>query len=45
MTDATYQYILGKIDKEGFEKEINKWKEGGGEDIIKEFNDSWEASK
>lgn len=38
MTDATYKYIYGQIDKAGFEKEIENWKKQGGEKIIEEFN-------
>jgi len=38
ITDATYQYIYGKLDKAGFEKEIATWKSRGGDKIIEEFN-------
>ena len=41
MTDATYQYILGQIDEEGFDKEIENWRNQGGDAIIKEFNESY----
>ena len=41
MTDATYQYILGQIDEEGFDVAIENWKSQGGEAIIKEFNASY----
>lgn len=41
MTDATYQYILGQIDEEGFDAAIENWKSQGGEAIIKEFNASY----
>ncbi|WP_163538564.1 extracellular solute-binding protein [Gracilibacillus sp. YIM 98692] len=40
ITDATYQYILGQTDLEGFEAAIEDWKSQGGEDIIEEFNAS-----
>lgn len=43
--DATYQYILGKIDLKGFEKAIDSWKKGGGDQIIEEFNQSWQEIK
>ncbi|SFL45592.1 carbohydrate ABC transporter substrate-binding protein, CUT1 family (TC 3.A.1.1.-) [Gracilibacillus orientalis] len=37
--DATYQYILGEIDEKGFDEAIEKWKEAGGNDVIKEYNE------
>ncbi|MGP4041133.1 extracellular solute-binding protein [Gracilibacillus sp. D59] len=40
MTDATYQYMMGKLDKEGFEAAIEKWKEAGGTAVMEEFNES-----
>ncbi|KWX74584.1 extracellular solute-binding protein [Paenibacillus jilunlii] len=38
ISDATYKYIYGQIDKAGFEKEVQAWKERGGEKIIEEYN-------
>jgi putative aldouronate transport system substrate-binding protein len=38
ITDATYQYIYGKIDQAGFEKAIEDWKKRGGDKIIEEYN-------
>src|SRR5690625_3077133 len=40
INDATYNYILGEIDKEGFEAEVEKWQQQGGDDIIEEYNAS-----
>lgn len=40
INDATYNYILGEIDEAGFNEEIEKWNEQGGQDIIAEFNAS-----
>ncbi|QGH35980.1 extracellular solute-binding protein [Gracilibacillus salitolerans] len=37
--DATYQYILGEMDETGFDEAIEKWKEAGGNDVIKEYNE------
>jgi putative aldouronate transport system substrate-binding protein len=45
ITDATYQYIYGQIDQAGFEKAIETWKKRGGQQVIDEFNASWQASK
>ncbi len=39
--DATYLYILGGIDKAGFEQAIESWRKQGGEQVIKEFNAAW----
>lgn len=38
ITDATYQYIYGTIDRAGFDKAIEDWKSRGGQQIIDEFN-------
>ena len=43
--DATYQYMLGSIDKAGFEAAVENWKNQGGQQIIEEFNASWADSK
>jgi putative aldouronate transport system substrate-binding protein len=40
ITDATYQYMLGQIDKEDFESAVEDWRSQGGDDIIEEFNAS-----
>ncbi|MEK5061416.1 extracellular solute-binding protein [Paenibacillus sp. FSL H7-0326] len=37
ISDATYHYILGNLDQEGFAREIERWKQLGGEDIIQEY--------
>lgn len=38
ITDATYQYMYGQIDRAGFEKAVQDWKSRGGDSIIQEFN-------
>ncbi|CAM3939211.1 extracellular solute-binding protein [Cohnella lubricantis] len=38
ITDATYQYIYGNLDKAGFDKAVEEWKSRGGDKIIEEFN-------
>jgi putative aldouronate transport system substrate-binding protein len=38
ITDASYQYMYGKLDKAGFDKAIEDWKSRGGDKIIAEFN-------
>lgn len=37
ITDATYQYILGKIDEAGFQAAVESWKKSGGSKIISEY--------
>lgn len=41
ITDATYKYIYGSIDKAGFEKAIEDWRKRGGDKIIAEFNEAY----
>ncbi len=38
INDATYNYMLGEIDEEAFQAEVEKWKDQGGDQIIEEFN-------
>lgn len=38
ITDATYKYIYGQIDKAGFDKEVESWMSRGGAQIIEEYN-------
>ncbi|KMK74715.1 extracellular solute-binding protein [Alkalihalobacillus pseudalcaliphilus] len=42
--DATYQYIIGDIDKEGFQAAIENWLNRGGQDIIDEFTASYKEN-
>lgn len=42
ITDATFNYILGEIDEQGFEDAVERWKSAGGEDVLEEFNQSYE---
>lgn len=39
--DATYQFILGKIDENGFKSAIDKWLKDGGQKIIDEYNEQY----
>ncbi|KQO00699.1 extracellular solute-binding protein [Paenibacillus sp. Leaf72] len=45
INDATYRYILGNLDAAGFDGEIERWKKGGGESIITEYNESLAKSQ
>ena len=41
INDATYQYILGQMDEEGFEKAVDNWVNQGGQDIMDEYTESY----
>ncbi len=41
ITDATYNYILGKIDLAGFEQEVERWRHSGGNEIIEQFTKAY----
>ncbi|PAF12361.1 MAG: Sugar ABC transporter substrate-binding protein [Shouchella clausii] len=41
INDATYQYILGQTDLAGFEQAIETWRSQGGDDMISEYNESY----
>lgn len=43
--DGTYQFMLGDIDEAGFQAVIDNWLKSGGQQIIDEYNASYEASK
>lgn len=43
ISDAETRYIMGKIDDAGWEEEVRKWLNAGGEQVIKEFQESYEA--
>ncbi|MNJ02877.1 Lipoprotein LipO precursor [compost metagenome] len=40
IADATYNYILGKIDTDGFKDVIERWKNSGGDQIMEEYNEA-----
>ncbi|MCC5895968.1 MAG: extracellular solute-binding protein [Alkalibacterium sp.] len=39
--DATYQYILGDIDLDGFEAAVERWYQSGGQQIVEEYEAAW----
>ncbi len=45
INDATYKYILGDIDRAGFEQEVDNWRSQGGDQMIEEFNAAWQANQ
>ncbi|KHL93207.1 MULTISPECIES: extracellular solute-binding protein [unclassified Paenibacillus] len=43
ITDATYKFILEKIDLGGFKQEVEKWRKSGGDAIISEYEAAYKA--
>lgn len=43
MRDATYQFILGMIDENGYETQFKRWLNDGGQQIIAEYNAAYHA--
>jgi putative aldouronate transport system substrate-binding protein len=45
INDARIQYIVGKIDENGFKQAVELWRKSGGDDYIKEMNDLYAKIK
>lgn len=45
ISNATYNYILGKLDREGFINETLLWRERGGNEVIAEFEQAYLQSQ
>lgn len=43
--DAVYKYILGRIDEAGFQKEVDRWMNEGGKQIVEEFTASYKQAQ
>ncbi|NOU97434.1 extracellular solute-binding protein [Paenibacillus sp. LMG 31456] len=43
--DATYKFMLGTIDENGFQAAIKKWQDEGGAKIIEEYNAAYKNVK
>ncbi|QKS45557.1 extracellular solute-binding protein [Paenibacillus cellulosilyticus] len=43
ITEATYNYMLGQIDLDGFRSEVEKWKRSGGTKVIDELREQYEG--
>lgn len=41
INDATYNYMIGDIDRAGFEQAVQNWLNAGGQNMINEFNADW----
>ncbi|QGG57435.1 extracellular solute-binding protein [Paenibacillus sp. B01] len=44
ITDATYKFILGKIDEAQFKAEVEKWRKSGGQSIIEEYEAAYKQA-
>lgn len=44
MTDATYKYILGKTNLDGFQAAVKEWRKAGGDKIIAEYEAAYKAA-
>ncbi|WP_090928873.1 extracellular solute-binding protein [Salibacterium qingdaonense] len=42
INDATYNFILGELDEEGFEQAVQTWRNNGGDQIIKEYTEAYQ---
>ncbi|WNR44187.1 extracellular solute-binding protein [Paenibacillus roseipurpureus] len=45
ISDATYNYMLGKLDKAGFQQEVERWRRSGGNQMISEYNEAYAKRK
>ncbi|MBS4462197.1 MULTISPECIES: extracellular solute-binding protein [unclassified Facklamia] len=43
--DATVQYIMGEIDKDGFQEAVKRWRDQGGTQIISEYEEAYKLSQ
>ncbi|MGG1517936.1 extracellular solute-binding protein [Paenibacillus oryzisoli] len=41
VSDATYNYMLGKLDKAAYQQEIERWRKNGGDQMIAEYNEAY----
>ena len=41
--DATYKYMLGQIDEAGFDAAVDNWLNQGGQDMIDEYTEAYNA--
>lgn len=41
ISDATYNYILGAIDEQGFAAQVELWRKNGGNQIISEYTEAY----
>ena len=42
--DAQIKYIMNEIDEEGFEQEVQRWLDAGGQKVIEEYTEAYKAN-
>lgn len=45
MTDQVNKIILGERPVDDYDKVIQEWKDRGGEQVVKEFNEAYQKRK
>lgn len=45
ISSANTKYIVGQIDEAGYKAELERWRQQGGDDYIKEINEAYAALK
>ncbi|WP_199613774.1 extracellular solute-binding protein [Paenibacillus alkalitolerans] len=45
INDAVIKYIMGKIDRSGYDAEIERWRSSGGGDMIKEYEEAYSKTR
>ncbi len=45
VTDATFRYIMGELDDEGFKQAVQSWKDAGGTRITEEYEAAYKTSQ
>lgn len=43
--EATYLFILGKLDEDGFREAVDRWRSAGGDRAIREINEAHAAAR
>jgi putative aldouronate transport system substrate-binding protein len=41
ITDAQTKFIMGKLDEAGWQTELNKWRQAGGDRMIREYEEAY----
>lgn len=41
ITDATFKFIMGEINEDGFKQAVDNWKKSGGSKIIEEYEEAY----
>ena len=43
--DAKVKYIMGVIDEEGYRKEMQRWRDNGGDKMLEEYTKAYQATR